>query len=147
MRFFIVMITLFFLCSCNDKQASLSMKKMAEVNRRLESALSPLEDENFLAAHVDNFYSVQSPFSARKRISSNSDPIKLLSNLHWQLAGEVRKATTLLGVFLKSKNRSLYFGVGLPVENLRWRVLMITKNAVVVKNDQKHLYWRIFYSA
>jgi hypothetical protein len=96
-------------------------------------------------APQEDFSSVPSPFVARKKVDDNKGYMTVLSNFSWQLVGEVRKEKKLLGVFLRSQHKLLYFGLTLPVENSSWRVLALTANTVVVENPQQHLYRTLCY--
>ena len=74
--------------------------------KRLASALSSIELPVFSLEPRLLLNEVQSPFLPRILPLKDGGPFQSLTNVEWRLAGEVRKQSQLLGVFLEANNQS-----------------------------------------
>lgn len=134
-----------FLGGCSDRESLANNQRPDNLEQQLKIVLQPLEKFDFAPDSVADLSNVQSPFSVRKGGDKNVLSIATLLGADWRLAGEVRENSELMGVFLVSQNKSLYFGVGLSVANSRWRVINITQDSVVFENPQLTRYWALPY--
>ena len=117
--------------------------------KRLASALDSIKIPEFSLMSRLKLSDVQSPFVPRVLPAKDEGPFQSLAGVDWYLSGEVRQHNCLLGVFLEMGNhaQSHYFGVGLPWENSDWRVIKITRYAVVFEESQNHVRWSLVYQS
>lgn len=142
-------LALFFLCGflvgCSDEKSSFSVEQLANLQQTVETALLPLKATRFLSAPISDLSNVQSPFVPRVRVNQKFSPIQELSGFEWRWAGEVKENNELLGVFLASSHRTLYFGKNLLLADGLWQVAEITQDRIVFECLNPSMRWSLRY--
>lgn len=131
----------------NEKIIARKIKLPSNFLKRLTSALAAI-DVPVLKNSTIGLSDVQSPFASRILFVNKKEDFYSLKNTRWNLSGDVRRNDTLLGVFLEAEDhsQSRYFGIDLPWENSHWRIVNITRHAVIFEESRKHLRWSLSYS-
>ena len=114
----------------DEKTAAVKIKHHLNLEKRLVSALAPIEVSMFAFELINKH-----------------GPFQSLENIVWHLSGEIRKKGVLLGVFLEAQNhaQSYYFGLGFPWENSDWHIIRITQDKIAFENSKEHTRWNLFY--
>ena len=145
-RFLVLFFLSGCLVGCSDKKSSLSVEQLTNLQQAVETALLPLKAAQFLSAPMSDFSNVQSPFVPRVRVNQKFSPIQELSGLEWRWAGEVKENNELLGVFLASSHRTLYFGKNLLLADGLWQVAEITQDHIVFECLNPPTRWSLRYT-
>ena len=123
-----------------------STKQPSNLSSRLALALLPIHAPHFSLRPGQLLSEVRSPFVPRRLPASKGGPFQSLLGREWHWVGEVRQNGVLLGIFVEAYRQSHYFGVGLPWENGDWRIIALTKRAVIFENLRQKKRWRLLYT-
>lgn len=127
------------------RRVSATAKQHSNLSSRLALALLPIHAPRFSLRPGQPLSEVRSPFVPRRLPASNGGPFQSLLGREWHWVGEVRQNGVLLGIFVEAYHQSHYFGVGLPWENGDWRIVALTKRAVIFENVRQKKRWRLLY--
>lgn len=121
-------------------------KRHPNLSSRLALALLPIHAPYFSLRPGQLLSEVRSPFVPRRLPAGNGGPFQSLLGREWHWVGEVRQNGVLLGIFVEAYHQSHYFGVGLPWEKGDWRIIALTKHAVIFESVSQQRRWRLLYA-